>query len=369
MLMTHSGFVPGRGLLFIVTVLLPTLFSIAYFGFIASDVYISEMQITVRSQQKQSSTALGGIMQNIGVTPSSQDAYLVRDFMMSRDALKAVDEGGAYRAAVSNTAIDLLSRFNSFGIFDGFEDLFKYYKDHVKVAVNAQSSVVRVTVRAYAPDEALQVNERLTRESEKLVNILNERARKDMLAFAEGEVNRAMVRAQKASEAVSAYRDDTIVFDPEQQSALHLQLVSKIQDEIIATRTQLAQIKVLAPSNPQIPAMRQKIKSLEEQEKLEIAKVVGNAESFSSKSSAYEALILEREFAQKQLAAAMASLEEAHDSAKRKQMYLETIEAPGLPDTAMEPRRLRAIMAAFMIGLILWGVLSILIAGVREHHE
>lgn len=367
--MNDDSILTSRGLLFVVTVLLPTICAIAYFSIVASGVYISESQVTVRSQHKQPMGGVGALMQGVGISPSTQDAYIVRDFILSRDALKSVDEGGSYRAAMTDPSIDWFSRFNSTGYYGSFEDLFEYYKGHLDTVVNSQSSVLSIRVRAYTAEEAQRINERLIKESEALVNTLNERARKDMIAFAEEEVNRAMKRAQEASRAVSEYRDESIVFDPEKQSAMQLQLVSKIQDEIIATKTQLAQINVLAPSNPQIPALKQKIKSLEEQEQKEIAKVAGGEASLSSKSSAYEALILEREFAQKQLAAAMGSLEDAHESAKRKQMYLETIETPNLPDTAVEPKRLRDIFATFILCLVIWGILSILIAGVREHYD
>jgi capsular polysaccharide transport system permease protein len=33
----------------------------------------------------------------------------------------------------------------------------------------------------------------------------------------------------------------------------------------------------------------------------------------------------------------------------------------------MEPRRLRAVLAVFVLGLVAWGVLSLLVASVREH--
>jgi len=42
---------------------------------------------------------------------------------------------------------------------------------------------------------------------------------------------------------------------------------------------------------------------------------------------------------------------------------------PSLPDKAMEPRRLRSIFTTFLISLIGWGVVSLVVAAVREHAE
>jgi capsular polysaccharide transport system permease protein len=74
-------------------------------------------------------------------------------------------------------------------------------------------------------------------------------------------------------------------------------------------------------------------------------------------------------FTEKQLASALAGLEQARSDAVRKQLYLERISRPNKPDTAVEPRRIRNTFAVFVLGLILWGISTILIAGVREHQE
>ena len=49
------------------------------------------------------------------------------------------------------------------------------------------------------------------------------------------------------------------------------------------------------------------------------------------------------------------------------QLYLEFINKPSQPDWALEPHRLYNILATFIIGLMLYGVLSLLIASIREH--
>jgi capsular polysaccharide transport system permease protein len=64
----------------------------------------------------------------------------------------------------------------------------------------------------------------------------------------------------------------------------------------------------------------------------------------------------------------MSSLQDAEDEARRKQAYIERVAQPSLPDEAAEPRRLRGILAVFVLGLVAWGILKLLFAGVREHH-
>ena len=205
---------------------------------------------------------------------------------------------------------------------------------------------------------------------EGLINQLNERGRQDMIRFATAEVSVAEQKAKDAALALSAFRNDKVVFDPERQSTLQLQLTSKLQDEIIATRTQLSQVRSVSPDNPQVPALEKRVASLQTEMDAEMAKVAGNSTgSLTNKAAEYERLALERVFADKQLASAVTSLEQARNDAQRKQLYLERIVQPNKPDVALEPRRLRAIFTTFILGLIVMGVLSILIAGVREHKD
>ena len=65
----------------------------------------------------------------------------------------------------------------------------------------------------------------------------------------------------------------------------------------------------------------------------------------------------------------MATLVLARNEAQRKHLYLERFVEPRLPDYAREPRRLRGVAAVFIFGLVIWGVLTMLVAGIKEHME
>ena len=78
---------------------------------------------------------------------------------------------------------------------------------------------------------------------------------------------------------------------------------------------------------------------------------------------------MDRTFAERHLATTLTALEQARADAQRKQLYLERIAQPSLPDIGLEPRRFRSVMATFLVGLLCWGILSMLVVGVREHRD
>lgn len=355
--------------LFLVTVVIPTLLSILYFGLLASDVYISESRFVVRSPEKSQPTGLAAIFKTTGFSFAGDEIYAAQNFVESRDALRALDKGGNYRKAYSSPDISIFDRFDGFGFENTFEDLYKYYRKRVGLDYDTTSSIVTLTVRAYSPQDALRFNRQLLEMAEATVNTLNTRGRQDLVTFAQREVDAAKATSQRSALALSAYRNSAGVLDPEKQAAVQVQMISKLQDELIATRTRLAETRAVAPGSPQIPVIEARAASLSKEIDRQLGLVTGNNRSLSSRAAQYQRVLLESQLADKQLAAAMASLDDAKNESNRKQAYVERVVQPNLPDEPLEPRRWRGILATLALGLAAWGIISMLVAGMLEHRD
>lgn len=360
--------VSGRAALFLVTVIVPTLAAILYYGFIASDVYISESQFVVRSPDKPTTSGLGVILKTAGFS-SGDEVYSAQSYVQSRDALRAINRGNDFRDAYSAPFISLFDKFNPLNSDGSFESLYRYYQKKISIAHDSTSSISKLTVRAYSPDAALKFNTELLLMAEATVNRLNERGRQDLILFAEREVDDAKAKSAAAALKLARFRNMSGVVDPEKQATVQLQMISKLQDEMIASRNQLMQLRAYAPANPQIPVLRTQIGGLQHDIEIELSKVAGSSRSLSAAAAQYQRLQLESQVADKQLGAAIASLEDARNEARRKQAYVERIEQPNLPDSAVEPHRLRGMLSVFVFGLIAFGVASMLVAGMREHRD
>lgn len=362
-----NRFLTRANSLFAAVVVLPTLAAMLYFGLFASDVYISESQFVVRSPDKPSSSGLGLLLKSVGFSNAGDEAFIAQKYVKSRDALKALNEGQAVRKVFSRPHISVFDRFNPLGNDGTFEDLYEYFDDRVGINYDTTSSITTLSVRAYTPEDAQRLNRQLLDLSETLVNRLNNRGEADLLGEAQREVREAEQGARGASQQLAAFRQRSGVVDPERQAGVQLELVSKLQDELIGARLQLQQLEALAPDNPQIPLLRTRIAGLSRSVDVELGRVAGSQRSLSAAAVQFQRLTLDREYADKRLGAAMASLQEARNESRRKQAYVERTVEPNLPDEAKEPRRFRSIFATFALCLIIWSVLTMLIAGIREH--
>ncbi|KVL53031.1 hypothetical protein WT01_27190 [Burkholderia cepacia] len=361
--------IKGINRLFALTVIVPTTLSILYYGLVASDVYVSESRFVVRSAQQQPKMGVvGALLEGSGISRSEDNTYPVIDYIQSRDALRELNQDNYILKSYSNQG-DFLSRFHT-SFDNSFESLWKYYSQSiVKVKLDPISSITMLQARAYTAEDAARINRTLIEISEHLINRLNARAADDAIKFSQRQVDIAADNAREAATALAKYRNSHTVFDPEKQSALQLQQVTTLQTQLFSAQSQLGQLQAVSPQNPQIPALKSYIETIKKQIEIANRSVTGNSNSLSQKASLYARIELDAQLADKQLASAMAALENARADAEKKQLYLEVLVQPNAPDVATEPKRIRGIAATFCVGLILWGVLTLLIASIREHQD
>jgi len=356
--------------LFIWTVFMPTLLAVIYFGLMVSDIYISESQFVVRTPERQTASPLGLILKGAGFSRAEEDTFVVQNFILSRDAVKKLDAELGIKSAYSDKSIDIVTRFPGLDWDDSFENFHRYYQKRVSIELDPMSSIATLTVRGYKPEDAHAINLKLLGHAEDIVNKLNERGRQDMIRYAASEVAALEEKAKGAALALAKYRNEQGVIDPEKQSAIPLQQIAKLQDGLIATKAMILQVQQTAKDNPQLPILRSRAAMLEQEIEAESMRVAGGgSRSLAGKATEYHRLLLEKEFADKMLASAMSTLEQARNEAQRQQLYLERITQPSLPDRAMEPMRLKYIFTVFILGIIAWGILKMIISGIREHQD
>jgi capsular polysaccharide transport system permease protein len=222
-------------------------------------------------------------------------------------------------------------------------------------------------VRAFTPDDAYDLNSRLLNLSEALVNRLNQRAEGRAVEEAEQRVVQAEERVRNARVALSAYRNQQDLIDPAKQAAGVLDVSNKLVSEQAALQAQLDLMLRVAPRNPAIPAVRNRIAAIGREINAQNGRAVGTPTGIASKLGAYEKLQVEQDFATQMLTAASASLESARTDAQKQQFYLERVVEPNKPDDSTLPHRLRKILIVFGASLCLYFIGWMLVIGVLEH--
>lgn len=354
--------------LFWLVVIVPTAIAVVYYALLAEDIYVSEARIVVRNPSQPAATPLTAALSQSGFGSVQDGNDTVVEYLRSRQSIAQTNTDGLLTQTYSAPHLFFADRFGAIG-GKSEEEFFEYFAEKMTVEEGATTQVLTITVRAFDPKAAQEINQRMVAQAETLVNSLSERARTDSITVAQEEYEAATQEARAAAMALATFRDRNGIVDPAQQSEVGLLMISKLQDELISAQTQLRQLQTYTPRASQIPFLKTQIKGLREEIVKTRRELTGGRASLSSAMAKYSELQLNSQLADKQLAVMLASLQEARGEARRKRAYLEQVASPSLPDYPTHPRRIRSIIAALVMGLLAWGVLTMLMIGVREHRD
>jgi len=353
----------------VLSVGIPTLLATIYYAFIASPIYVSQSSFVIKSQgQKSTPTlSLANLVQTTGLSSGQEQTKEVLQYIRSRNALTDLQARADVRTRYSNRGGDFLSRFPQPFHDSSFENLYRYYGSMVGADVELESGLAVVEVKAFTAQDAYDINAKLLDLSEEMVNRLNQRAEGRAIAEAEHRVVQAEERVRNARVALGAYRNQQELIDPTKQAAGVLEVSNKLVSEQAALQAQLDLMLRVAPRNPAIPALRNRIVAIRREIAIQNGRAVGTPTGIASKLSNYEKLNVEQEFATQMLTAANTALEQARTEAQKQQFYLERIVEPNKPDESTLPHGLKHILVVFATSLCLYFIGWMIVVGILEH--
>ncbi|MCW3796671.1 capsule biosynthesis protein [Sphingomonas sp. BN140010] len=348
---------------------LPTVLAAIYYGLIASPVYVSHSSFVIKSpnQRPTPTLSLANIVQTSGLGMGSEQTKEILQYLRSRNALRDLQTRTNVRAAYSARGADFLSRFPRPFRGTTFEDLFRYYNAMVAAEIDNESNMAVLEVKAFTPEDAYAINGRLLGLSEALVNRLNQRAENRAITEAERRVLQAEERVRNARVALSAYRNQTSIIDPERQAQGVLEVSNRLITEQAALQAQLDLMVQVAPQNPAIPALRERIAAIGTAIEKQNSRAVGTPRAIASRLATFEKLKVEQEFATQMLTAANTSLEQARTESQKQQFYLERVVEPNRPDDPALPNGIKQVLTILGASLCLYFIGWMLVVGILEH--
>lgn len=364
---------PQRLLLVVVGV--PMLIGAIYLGVFAADRYVSVSVVGLRSSTGEA-VALAGVESLLSSVsgPSNQDTYYLYDYMTSLGLLKRLDAQLGLRAHYESVLRDPLFRLWGWASQETFLD---YYRSRVSITIDPNSSALKLQVEGFDPEFAHRLNAAILEESERFVNEYSHRIARGNLGFADGELERAGNRLQKAKADLLAFQNKHQLLDPTVQAQATGALTADLQAQITKTEAELRSLRsFLNEDAPQLVALRAQLSSLQEQLNVERrrattgeAKGGKSSERLNELALEYQGLQLQAEVALDAYKIALAAVETARIEATRKLKNLVVIEPPSTPEKAEYPRRLYGLLTLLIASLLVLAVVRLVLATIQEHQD
>lgn len=347
-------------------VLAPTLLAIAYFYGYASPQYVSESRFVVRSRadapQVSLGTAITAAMGGGGV--AAGEAASVRNFLLSHDAVMRAHERLDLVSIWGREDADIYARLRH----EDPERLTEYFNSMVSASLDTSTGVTTLRVRSFRPEDSKAINETLLELAETLVNRLSARAREDALRIARDEVAIAERRVIESRDALTRFREQRQELDSASAAQAAVARIASLETALTAARAELRErMAFIRPDNPALQVTRNRIEALERQIAAERVHRTQGDGTLAQQLGQFERLMLEREFADRQLASATASLETARIEAQRQQMYLARVVEPNLAVYPLYPRKLVSVASIFLGLSIAFAIGWLLVASMRDH--
>jgi capsular polysaccharide transport system permease protein len=361
----------GLFLSLLLMVAAPLFVTVYYLYTFAQDQYASHAGFTVRSDESGSATdIMGGLAQFAGGNTGT-DGDILFEFITSAELVRRlgqrVDLVAHYSAPYATDPIFSLSTDAS------FEDLVSHWEKVVGVSYAQGSGLIDLQVRAFDPVTAHALATAIVEESQSLINELNAQARADAMRFAESDLEAASIRLRTAREAVTQFRTETQIVDPESDLQGRSGVLNNLQQRLAEA---LIEFDLLAenttnPNDPRLVQTQRRIEVIrdrirQERQNFATEDIGSEGLDYPTLMARYEGLVVDRQFAEESYRAALTALDVARTNAARQSRYLAVYIRPTLPESAGFPKRDVISGLALLFLLLGWAIAALIYYSIRD---
>lgn len=342
---------------------------VVYYSFIASDRFVPEAQVYVKSGKSMTMEGIPNLsLMAMGVSQASPDILLLKNYMYSKDMLDFIDKDIELREHYQSSKVDIISRLKPWA---SNEDFLNYYRDHLTLNVDAESGLLYIQAQAYDRDYSIKLTNLLVSEGEKYINTVGQKIAEQEIAFVQKEVDRAAANLTQAENALLAFQNTNKTLSPLEDGMTYMKAISIMRGELIKAKAELKTVSsFLNDGTSEIETLKAKISALEEQITLEEARATKQGSgSLGAQNAVFQALKLKLEFATEIYTTTITALEQTRVEAYRKLKHVVIVQTPSRPDEALYPRVIYNLVSILAILSLIYGIFVMIVATVREHRN
>lgn len=352
-------------LLFLILVLIPLVAVAVYEFSYAADRYESSASIVITEEH---GAPVGFDLSALGLPSagSSKDALLVVEFIDSLDMLKYLDSKFDLRAHFSAPSIDWWARLP---VNASMEDFHAYLPGYLQTGYDTDSQIITIQFQGFDREYAKNIVEAVIARSQEFIDKLNSKITTEQTSFLENHLKNTEARARELKSQLLKFQRENQLLTTESQAALVTSNIAELDKQLILKQGELAtRQKELNDTSPVIQVLRSEIDSLKLQLDQQRQRLSGGEKQAVSELDAqYREIEFNLEFVTNLYKSTLGQLEQARMEAIRRLKYLIIVTQPALADASTYPNRPYIVATAAMILLMIYFIISLLAAIVREH--
>lgn len=345
------------------------LLSAFYVLLIKSELYESKTALIVKDLQSSAPVDnLGLSLLGVGASSQLQDSMIVEAYLKSLDVYQAVDRKFHLTEHYKSSALDFISRLASDATE---EEVLEFYNKHLLIAYDETSGILNIAFAHVERAKAREILAFLVQQVEGQINELNRRKARKQLEFIETEYEKAKQKMEGSSQKLEAYQNQHLLLDPNAEATTSGGIIAQLEATLMQKKIEYATMSsYLKEDTYELKALQKEIEEISHSIAQERRSLTGTSDDRLNKVLfGYEKLKLQLEFDIEVYKNALIQLETKKLAVLQEAKTLSILTQPNLPDGYTYPDKPKSFITLLFVTLLLYGIVSMLGAIIRDHKE
>ena len=352
-------------ILFLLLFILPLLAVIIYEVRFATDRYHSDASLII-TEEHGASPSIDLSVIGLPAPGGSKDALVVLEFILSLDMLQYLDQKVDLRQHYSASNIDWLTRLPASASLEDFHD---YMAGYLTAAYDTDSQLIRIQVQAFNREYSNKLVNLILARSQEFIDKLNTKITTEQTQFFEKQLANSEKRLRELKLQLLNFQREHRLLTTTAEATLVNTNIGEIERLLLLKEGELsARSQELNENSPIMQVLRSEIQTL----KMQLAKEKerlsgGNSGAVSELDAQFREIEFNLDFVGGIYKSNLTQLEQVRMDAVQRLKYLIIVTQPTIADASLYPDRIYVIGTAAMILLMVFFILSLLVAIIREH--
>jgi capsular polysaccharide transport system permease protein len=342
--------------------------SVIYIGLIKTSFYQSSASVLIKNMDENSQTTsllgmIGGNVQN-----TTQDAMILQEYLKSYDVYKKVNNTFNLEEYYNSNDLDFIQRLYD---FNSQEDYLELYNNHLLIVYDQTSNISKLSFLHVDNVKAKKIVNFLIKEAESRLNFYNKQSANKQLVFIQDETKKQKIMMEDSILELEKYQNTQRVIDPNTQVETNIAILSSLKAKLIEAQAKFEKLnKYLTNSSFEIVDLKREISQIKKSiKKIKQEQSGKNKKTLNKTIFEYETIKAKVELNQELYKQALLQLQSSKIEVIKENKNLQIIVSANTASSYSEPKKFRELITVILVLSLIYGILSMIIAIVKDHRE
>lgn len=351
----------------LITIFLFLLFCSSYIFLISRNRFETKSEIIIRSSDNKALTFDLQSFISSGGASQKEDSRYLEIYLNSVEAMREYDKFYPLSKNYKKQGLDLLSGLNANA---QNENKLKFYKGLIKLNVDAEYGVLKISTYGFSPEQSYKLNLFLIERSKLFINNINKDINKEQLKFSRKEAAIAKDRVINASKKLQEFQLNNKLISITSEIETSSNILSNLESELVRKKVELSNnlTKYANKNVPEIYYLEEQIKELEKIIDLERENIVSpEGRELNKKAARLKELIAEIDFSTELYKTVLTSIESSRINSIKNQRFITILSKPFLPEKPYMKWKYMLVTSLILISIIIFSVFNFIKTTIESH--